>query len=160
MENIASSGKFLKKANLLKMPTTNCCSGYHHTKSEKEEIRKKMIEGRAVKKPSISVHTFPVKNEELFKKWKAALSFMDLTSIKKVSKVGVCQLHFLEIDYKQSRTVLKGEVRKRRDLCRDSMPSVFPNVPKYLIRSFPMQRKTQRAAPSMRQNKLKSKADR
>lgn len=82
---------------------------------------------------------------------------MNLTRIWNFSRVGVCQLHFVESDYEQGGTVLKGNIRIRRKFRSDSVPSVFPNIPKYLQKTFPKPRKTERVPPSVRQDKLKTK---
>ena len=124
-----------------------CRSGYSPTKVQVAE------------EPPVSVHSFPVKNEEVFKKWRAVLSFMDMSHIKNFSTTGVCQLHFLESDYKGGKTVKEGDVRKLRVLKRESVPSVFPCIPKNLLKTLPKPRKTERAAPSLRQDKLKADAD-
>ena len=83
----------------------------------------------------------------------------DMSHIKNFSTTGVCQLHFLESDYKGWKTVKEGDVRKLRVLKRESVPSVFPCIPKNLLKTLPKPRKTKRAAPSLRQDKLKADAD-
>ena len=83
---------------------------------------------------------------------------MNLTRIWNFSRVGVCQLlHFVESEYELGGTVLKGNIRIRRKFRSDSVPSVFTNIPKYLQKTFPKPRKTERVPPSVRQDKLKTK---
>ena len=94
------------------MPTTcivvGCRTGYHPTKDEKKEIQKKAADGIINHKQSLSVNTFPVRNKDLCDKWKAAISFMHLDHIKNFSRVGICQLYFLETDYQDGGIVHGG----------------------------------------------------
>ena len=117
---------------------SGCRSGYSPTKVQIAE------------KPPVSVHSFSVKNEEVFKKWRSSLSFMDLSNVKNFSATGVCQLHFLESDYKGGKPVKGGDVRKLRVLKSESVPSVFPFIPKSLLKTLPKSRKIERAALSVR----------
>ena len=79
--------------------------------------------------------------------------------INNFSRVGMCQLHFKENDYKTRKTSREGAVRKRRLLKIDCVPSVFSTVPKLLQKPHPPLRTTQRAAPSVRQDLFKFEAD-
>ena len=92
-------------------------------------------------------------------KSKAELSFMHPAHINNFSRVGMCQLHFKENDYKTRKTSREGAVRKRRLLKIHCVPSVFSTVPKLLQKPHPPLRRTQRAAPSVRQDLFKFEAD-
>ena len=113
-------------------------------------------DGGIVRIESISVHIHPVKKEETFINWKAALSFMHIAHINDIT---VCQLHFKESDYKTGKTSREGAVIKWRVLKSDSVTSVFSTIPKLLQKSLPTPQINQRAAASVRKDLLKFEAD-
>lgn len=93
-----------------------CRTGYRVRAAEKSE-------GKLP--PKLAFHRFPTKHPELFAKWKAALSFMDLSSTTNWERAGVCQRHFTDEDYMTADITNKGNPRKRMRLKPDAVPRVF-----------------------------------
>ncbi|XP_076686203.1 uncharacterized protein LOC143378372 [Andrena cerasifolii] len=91
----------------------------------------------------ISVFLFP-KNEELQKKWVAAIPRKQWTPTKYSA---VCSLHFADNDIHRYEKVtspngtLENVLLRCPKLVENAVPSIFPNLPTYLSKPVPPQRK-------------------
>jgi hypothetical protein len=85
----------------------------------------------------VSMHGFPIGNQELLDKWRKALHREDYT-ITTYSRI--CSLHFHPSDFIESSQ--DSNTRRKRTagtnkltlryLKPDAVPSIFPNAPSYL----------------------------
>jgi hypothetical protein len=126
-----------------------CRTGYRQTAAEKAE-------GKLP--PKLAFHRFPIKHPELFAEWKAALSFMDLSSTTNWEKAGVCQLHFRDDDYMTADFNNRGQPRKRMRLKPGAVPRVFDTTgfPAGCLPKVSEPRETKLATSSARREHEKS----
>jgi len=102
----------------------------------------------------ITLHVFPLYNEELCEKWIRANPRKDFMPTKHST---LCSLHFTPDDFvlerqdsNSTRRKRKSETPLRRRLKDDAVPSVFPNCPPYLSSPAAVSRTTSRATSSSR----------
>ncbi|XP_077520288.1 uncharacterized protein LOC144130155 [Amblyomma americanum] len=84
------------------------------------------------------------KDEELFLKWQRNISQADKTLERNAA---VCELHFdAQFVSRHFEHVIQGQLvridQSRPVLSPDAIPTVFPNVPKYLSKPVPKKRKS------------------
>ena len=119
-----------------KCAALNCRSGYDNE----------------TKDPSITFHAFPLKDEELLRKWLSRLARKDFSP---TSYSKLCSLHFTADDFvKESNDQRKREttVLVRRRLKKNAYPTLFSSLPSYYASKSIPQRSGLSASSSRREN--------
>ena len=107
---------------------------------------------------NVQFHCFPLHNKQLCDKWVAANPRKDFTPSQHST---ICSLHFKPSDYLADHEDTNATRRKRtssgtfvrRRLKPDAVPSVFTDVPAYLLKTSGTPRSTEKATPSSRRQR-------
>ena len=111
---------------------------------------------------NVQFHCFPHHNKELCEKWIAANPRKDFTPSQHST---ICSLHFKPSDYVADHEDTNATRRKRkssgtfvrRRLKPDAVPSIFADVPAYLLKTSGTPRSTVRATSSSRRQTEEAK---